>query len=104
MERFPWLMKALKLERKAQQVEEGAEVANVVETASTPFGRLVQSFKSGGWRRVSAHAEPATAKRYKGGTSIEEVFKHGSDQLVRHRIYSASGKILHETFRPYAKF
>ncbi|MET0600771.1 MAG: RHS repeat-associated core domain-containing protein [Baekduia sp.] len=75
------------------------------ERASTPFGRLVQSFKEGDdWVRTSAHAEQATGKAYRGGMSVEEVFERGEDRLVRHRIYGSDGDILHETFRPYAKF
>jgi RHS repeat-associated protein len=79
--------------------EEGA-------TASTSFGRLIQDFQRGdGWTRVSAHVERATGRAYKGATSIEEVFERSSgEQLVRHRIYDQNGEMLHETFRPYAKF
>jgi hypothetical protein len=74
--------------------------------ASTPAGRLIQDFRSGGddWRRPSAHATPATGKAYPGGMSIEEVFERGGDRLVRHRIYDPNGEILHQTFRPDAKF
>lgn len=32
------------------------------------------------------------------------MFERGGDRLVRHRIYGPNGEILHETFRPYAKF
>jgi hypothetical protein len=91
----------------ARGAEGAAEAVSVAErSASTPFGRLVQSFKegNGGWRRISAHAEQATSNAYKGGTSVEEVFERGSDQIIRHRIYGPAGKVLHETFRPYAKF
>ncbi len=76
-------------------------------TASTRWGRTVQEFQSnpGEWTRASAHAEAATAKIYRGGTSIEEIFTRGDDDwLVRHRIYGSGGDILHETYRPYAKF
>jgi len=70
------------------------------------LGRTVQDFQQYGdqWRRVSAHAEAVTGRAYRGGTSIEEVFERGADRLVRHRIYGPNGEILHETFRPYAKF
>lgn len=75
-------------------------------TASTSWGRTVQDFQQYGdqWRRVSAHAEAATGRAYRGATSIEEVFERSTDRLVRHRIYGPNGEILHETFRPYAKF
>jgi RHS repeat-associated protein len=82
-----------------------AKAGAVGERASTPFGRLVQSFREGDdWVQTSAHAEQATGKAYRGGMSIEEVFERGGDRLVRHRIYGSDGDILHETFRPYAKF
>ncbi len=39
-----------------------------------------------------------------GSLSIEEIFRRGDDWLVRHRIYGQGGEVLHDTFRPYAKF
>ena len=75
-------------------------------SASTQWGQTVQDFQASGdgWSRVSAHAEQATGRIYRGGTSIEEVFSRGGQRLVRHRIYDTGGKVVHETFRPYAKF
>lgn len=75
-------------------------------TASTSWGRTIDDFQQHGdqWRRVSAHAEGATGRAYRGGMSIEEVLERGGDRLVRHRIYGPNGEVLHETFRPYAKF
>jgi hypothetical protein len=83
-----------------------ANVARAARQPSTPWGRTIHHFRDNpdDWRRVSAHAEEATGKTYRGGTSIEEVFERGTDRLVRHRIYGPSGDILHERFRPYAKF
>ena len=82
------------------------DAARTGRAASTSWGRTVQDFRQHGdqWRRVSAHAEGATGRTYRGGTSIEEVFERGVDRLIRHRIYGPNGEILHETFRPYAKF
>ena len=75
-------------------------------SASTEWGKTVQDFQANGdgWSRVSAHAEQASGRIYRGGTSIEEVFSRGDQWLVRHRIYDAAGEVVHETFRPYAKF
>lgn len=83
-----------------------AKAGTAERAASAPAGRLIQDFRRGGddWRRASPYAEPATGKAYSGGTSIEEVFERGDDRLVRHRIYGPNGDVLHETFRPYAKF
>ena len=82
------------------------DVATVVRPASTPWGRTVQDFQVNGdaWSRVSAHAEAASGQIYRGGTSIEEVFTSGDQWLVRHQIYDSTGNLVHETFRPYAKF
>lgn len=82
------------------------EAVTTGRTASTSWGRTVQNFEQYGdqWRRVSAHAEATTGRAYRGGTSIEEVFERGTDRLVRHRIYGPNGEVLHETFRPNAKF
>jgi RHS repeat-associated protein len=74
--------------------------------ASSPWGKVVQDFEAdpSSWTQVSAHAEAATSRSYQGGVSLEEVFEKGQETLVRHTIYSGSGDILHQTFRPYAKF
>lgn len=74
--------------------------------ASTEWGQTVQDFRANGdaWSQISAHAEEATGRTYRGGLSIEEVFERGDQWLVRHRIYDAAGDIVHETFRPYGKF
>jgi RHS repeat-associated protein len=85
--------------------------ASAARGASTAFGRSVQSLKEtlgsgkGPWGRVSAHAEQATGRAYRGGTSIEEVFKNAEtgEQIIRHTI-TRGGEILHETFRTYSKF
>jgi hypothetical protein len=47
----------------------------------------------------------ATGRAYRGGTSIEEVFKNAEtgEQIIRHTI-TRGGEILHETFRTYSKF
>ncbi len=82
------------------------DVASAGRGPSTPMGSRIEDFKQNpdDWRRVSAHAEGATGRRYRGGTSIEEVFESQGDRLVRHRIYGRQGDVLHQTFRPYAKF
>jgi hypothetical protein len=82
------------------------EAAAVGRSASTEWGRVVQNFQQHGddWTRLSAHVEQATGRAYRGGTSIEEIFRRGDDWLVRHRIYGPGGDVLHETFRPYSKF
>ena len=94
------------VEDAAEEGTAAATATGAARSASTPFGRLVQSLRGGddGWRLTSAHAEPATSGVYKGGTSVEEVFERGTDRLVRHRIYDSRGNIVHETFRPHAKF
>jgi hypothetical protein len=78
-----------------------------VKPPSTPFGGSVESLRSGQgpWKLQSAHAEGATGRAYKGATSIEEVFKNTQtgETIVRHRIVRGD-EMLHETFRPYAKF
>jgi hypothetical protein len=88
----------------------GAAQAGARE-ASTTFGRSVQSLKEtlgtgrGPWQQASAHAEEATAKAYRGGTSIEEVFVNpqSGERIVHHTVVRGE-EVLHETFRPYAKF
>lgn len=79
--------------------------------ATTSFGRSIQSLKEalstgeGQWQRISAHAEEATGRAFRGGTSIEEVFENteSGEEIVRHTIVRGE-ELLHETFRPYAKF
>ncbi|MEW6744303.1 MAG: hypothetical protein AB1486_16235 [Planctomycetota bacterium] len=79
--------------------------------ASTAFGRSVQSLKEtlgsgkGPWGRISAHAEEASGRAYRGGTSIEEVFRNAEtgERIIRHTI-TRGGEILYETFRTYSKF
>lgn len=70
------------------------------------WSRTIQHFKQyeSEWMIRSAHAEAASGHRYSGGISTEEVFQRGADWLVRHRVFSAGGKMLHETFRPFARF
>ena len=82
-------------------------------TASTPLGKSIESLKQtlggggGPWKLLTAHAESATspAKRLQGATSMEEIFvnQDTGERLVRHTIFK-DGEILHETFRPFAKF
>jgi RHS repeat-associated protein len=79
--------------------------------ATTALGRSIRSLTSsletgsGSWLRLSAHAETAAGRAYRGGTSIEEVFINPAtgERLVRHTIVR-DGNILHQTFRPDAKF
>jgi hypothetical protein len=78
---------------------------------ATAMGRSIQSLKEfldegvGAWQRTSSHAEAATGRAYRGGTSIEEVFvnQDTGQQLVRHTIMR-DDEILHETFRNVARF
>jgi hypothetical protein len=87
------------------------ETGAAASTASTAFGRTIQSLKdslssgNGVWRRVAAHVEEAAGKAYKNATSIEEVFvnQQTGERVVRHIIVRGA-KILHETFRTYGKF
>lgn len=83
-----------------------ADETGAIGRATTRWGRVVQDFRGnpGAWSQVSAHAEQATARAYRGATSIEEVFVRGNDWLVRHRVVDDAGTILHETFREIAKF
>ena len=82
----------------------GAQAAKVPTTA---FGKAVEALKAGdkAWSRVTAHAEGATGRAYKGATSIEEVFEHAQtgERMVRHTIVRGE-EVLHETYRTYAKF
>ncbi len=102
---------AIKAGRAANAVDAAKGGASAARGASTAFGRSVQSLQEtigsgrGQWGRVSAHAEQATGRAYRGGTSIEEVFKNAEtgEQIIRHTI-TRGGEILHETFRTYSKF
>lgn len=81
------------------------------KTASTAFGRSIQSLKQslgagdGLWRRVAAHAEQAAGRAYRGGTSMEEVFvnRQTGERIIRHTVVRGQ-QVLHETFRAYGKF
>lgn len=86
--------------------EAAAAAAKAARVPSTQWGKTIADFKNNPdeWRRISAHAEEATSKAYRGGLSIEEVFERGTARLVRHRIYGPRGDVLHQTFRPSAKF
>jgi hypothetical protein len=74
---------------------------------TTPFGKSVESLKSGdgNWKLSSVHAEPATGQAYKGGTSVEKVYVNSQtgERVVTHEILRGN-ETLHQTFRPYAKF
>jgi hypothetical protein len=99
------LAKAGRLTKDAAKAADEV-AATAARSPSTQWGKTIADFKNNrdGWRRVSAHAEEATSKTFQGGLSVEEVFERGGDRLVRHRIHGLNGKILHETYRPDAKF
>jgi RHS repeat-associated protein len=72
----------------------------------THVGRLADGFRNNpsAWTRVSAHAELAAGRAYRGGVSLEEVWvSDRGERIVRHIIY-VQDKIAHEHFRPLAKF
>ncbi|MCZ7627611.1 MAG: hypothetical protein M5U19_00200 [Microthrixaceae bacterium] len=97
----------LEVERSAPRAASAADDAVATgRTASTSWGRTIDDFQQHGdhWRRVSAHAEGATGRAYRAARASKRCSSGGGDRLVRHRIYGPSGDILHETFRPYAKF
>lgn len=85
---------------------------------STVLGRAINSLKgqlsaegdfvaeAGPWERASVHGEIAQSPVYRGGTSLEEVFVNNQtgERLVRHVVYNRDGAIVHQTFRPVAKF
>lgn len=103
---------AVEVIESAAQMGAGS-AGQVARQASTAFGKAVegvrQSLSGGGgpWSRLTAHAESATSesKRLQGATSIEEVFVQSEtgQRVIRHTIVRG-GEVLHETFRPYAKF
>lgn len=78
----------------------------VIGGPSAAWGRTIADFQGNpqAWVRMSAHAEAATGRAFRGGTSMEEVFMRGDQYLVRHRIYGPGGDMLKESFRPWARF
>lgn len=63
-----------------------------------PDGR---PFNPQDWELVGERREPARGRRYRGGQSIEIVYRnmHTGELVTRHRI-EKSGKIVHDHFRP----
>ncbi len=53
------------------------------------------------WELVEERREPARGRRYRGGQSIETVYKnsHTGELVTRPRI-EKEGKIVHDHFRP----
>jgi hypothetical protein len=96
---------AAKVTQLANRVSAAGQgtAATAQRVASTPFGRIVQDFRSNpaSWTLQSAHAELST--RYSGGISIEYVFTKAGSRMVQHVIY-VGGDLVHETFRSVAKF
>jgi hypothetical protein len=64
----------------------------------TPKGEL---FNRDEWEKVDEIMEPAKGTRYKGGKSIQEVYrnKESGEIITRHRIVK-SGRVEHDHFRP----
>ena len=97
-------------EAAATEAEVAAEeTASAGESAasepSTEWGRTIQSFRSGDedFALRSVHAEASSS--YPGGVSTESIYDYGDGQtLVHHEIYDVNDELVHETFRPYAKF
>jgi len=83
------------------------QTGQAVGMATPRFGILVELFKGSPekFRLIVSMASQATAKAYRGGISLEEIYEviETGERFVRHIIYSPTGQVVHETFRTYAK-
>jgi hypothetical protein len=48
--------------------------------------------------------EPATsaARAYRGGTSVNIIYKYEDSYFERHIVYNPAGQVIHDTFKPWA--
>jgi hypothetical protein len=52
---------------------------------------------------VQVTDEPATsaAKAYRGGTSVNVIYEYQGSYFERHIVYTPSGQVIHDTFKPW---
>jgi RHS repeat-associated protein len=66
-------------------------------------GETIDDLKNnpGKWEKTGEKTEPATGKKYGGGTSVEETYRNReTGQVVeRHRIYDRNGEVVHDHYR-----
>lgn len=108
--RIPEVLTELAPRLEAQwpaMVQRIQQTGQALGMANTRVGTLAGLFKSSPekFRQVVSMASQATAKAYRGGISLEEIYEviETGERFVRHIIYSPTGQVLHETFRTYAK-
>jgi hypothetical protein len=64
----------------------------------TPEGK---PFDPAEWEKVAERREPARGRKYRGGESCEEVYRHRrTGKLITRHYIIRSGRIVHDHFRP----
>ena len=85
MERFPWLMKALKLERKAQQVEEGARAVEATSALARESKAAFEAADNIASFTFSAKHSPGAAGTYSKFASGVNPYKAVAEALRSER-------------------
>jgi RHS repeat-associated protein len=92
---------------KEKGKEPSAAGAGSRKGSGRDFSDLIRNFQNntGQWEMTAVHAEPATGKKARGGSSVQEVYtnKETGETIVRHTLYDKNGKKIDEHFRPLAK-
>jgi hypothetical protein len=52
--------------------------------------------------RVTDEASTSAAKSYRGGRSIDAIYKYRGAYFQRHLVISRDGKLLHDTYKPWS--
>jgi len=72
-----------------------------------PFAERLKSIQNEPdlWEKDSAHAEPASNRKARGGVSVQEIWRNTTtgETIAKHEIYSKDGRVIHSHFRPAAK-
>jgi hypothetical protein len=51
---------------------------------------------------VTDEASTSAAKSYRGGRSINAIYKYRGTYFLRHVVVSRDGKLLHDTYKPWS--
>lgn len=83
-----------------------AKISKAVPPRKLSFSQLINDIKANpnDYEKVASLAEKATARQYRGGISIQDIFvnKKTGQRIVQHSIYK-NGRIIDQHYRPKAK-
>ena len=80
-----------------------SEAEDDLEVAQPSGGQIIADFENNpdDWEKTGEKTEPATNRRYRGGTSHEEYYtnRHTVQRVEIHRLYDRSGRLVKEHYR-----